>query len=66
MLLQIIDVLHLLDVESGSIQTEIIEFIHVVDIRPERIHRDAEIVEFIPDVVKILGSIVAPSALMIT
>jgi hypothetical protein len=58
--------LHLLDVESGSIQTEIIEFVHVVDIRPERIHRDAEIVEFIPDVVKILGSIVAPSALMIT
>jgi len=66
MLLQIIDILHLLDVESGSIQTEIIEFVHVVDIRPERIHRDAEIVEFIPDVVKILGSIVAPSALMIT
>lgn len=66
MLLQIIDILHLLDVESGSIQTEIVEFVHVVDIRPERIHRDAEIVEFIPDVVKILGSIVAPSALMIT
>lgn len=65
-LTQIIDILHLLDVESGSIQTEIVEFVHVVDIRPERIHRDAEIVEFIPDVVKILGSIVAPSALMIT
>lgn len=64
--LLVVDVLHLRNAETRKIDAEVVEFVHVIDVTPERINRNAEFIELIPNIFEFLRSLIAPSALMIT